>query len=69
MAEITLRQALQKGLSEAIENDPDVFIMGEDIGAYGGAYAITSGFLEKYGPDRIKAVSYTHLTLPTKRIV
>ena len=40
MAEITLRQALQKGLSEAIENDPDVFIMGEDIGAYGGAYAI-----------------------------
>ena len=49
MAEITLRQALQKGLSEAIENDPDVFIMGEDIGAYGGAYAITSGFLEKYG--------------------
>ena len=54
MTEITLRQALQKGLSEAIENDPDVFIMGEDIGAYGGAYAITSGFLEKYGPDRIK---------------
>ena len=54
MSEITLRQALQKGLSEAIENDPDVFIMGEDIGAYGGAYAITSGFLEKYGPDRIK---------------
>ena len=54
MAEITLRQALQKGLSEAIENDPDVFIMGEDIGAYGGAYAITAGFLEKYGPDRIK---------------
>ena len=42
MAEITLRQALQKGLSEAIENDPDVFSMGEDIGAYGGAYAITS---------------------------
>ena len=54
MTEINLRQALQKGLSEAIENDPDVFIMGEDIGAYGGAYAITSGFLEKYGPDRIK---------------
>ena len=50
MSEISVRQALQRGLSEAIENDPDVFIMGEDIGAYGGAYAITSGFLEKYGP-------------------
>ena len=54
MSEISVRQALQRGLSEAIENDPDVFIMGEDIGAYGGAYAITSGFLEKYGPERIK---------------
>ena len=54
MSEKNVRHALQRCLSEAIENDPDVFIMGEDIGAYGGAYAITSGFLEKYGPERIK---------------
>ncbi|MBH59638.1 MAG: alpha-ketoacid dehydrogenase subunit beta [Dehalococcoidia bacterium] len=54
MSEITVRQAIQKGLMEALDSDPDVFIMGEDIGAYGGAYAITSGFLEKYGPERIK---------------
>ena len=46
MSEITVRQAIQKGLMEALDSDPDVFIMGEDIGAYGGAYAITSGFLE-----------------------
>ncbi|MBM01394.1 MAG: alpha-ketoacid dehydrogenase subunit beta [Chloroflexi bacterium] len=54
MSEITVRQAIQKGLMEALDSDPNVFIMGEDIGAYGGAYAITSGFLEKYGPERIK---------------
>ncbi len=54
MAIITVRQAIQKGIVEALEADPTVFIMGEDIGAYGGAYAITSGLLEKYGPERIK---------------
>jgi len=54
MSEITVRQSIQKGLAEALDADPNVFIMGEDIGDYGGAYAITSGFLEKYGPERIK---------------
>ena len=52
MSEITIRQSIQKGLAEALDADPNVFIMGEDIGDYGGAYAITSGFLEKYGPER-----------------
>lgn len=54
MSEISVRQSIQKGLIEALDNDSSVFIMGEDIGAYGGAYAITSGLLEKYGPERIK---------------
>ena len=44
MSEITVRQALQRGLSEAIENDPDVFIMGEDIGAYGGHMLLHQAF-------------------------
>lgn len=54
MTEIVLREALKRGLNEALENDPNVFIMGEDIGEYGGAYAVTDGFLKKFGPDRIK---------------
>ena len=54
MTEITFRQALQRGLREALDADPDVFLMGEDIGKYGGAYAVTQGLLEKYGPDRIR---------------
>ncbi len=54
MPEIVLREALKRGLEEALENDPKVFMMGEDIGEYGGAYAVTDGFLKKFGPERIK---------------
>ena len=54
MPEIVLREAIKRGLEEALENDPRVFMMGEDIGEYGGAYAVTDGFLEKFGPERIK---------------
>jgi len=54
MPEIVLREALKRGLEEALENDPRVFIMGEDIGEYGGAYAVTDGFLKKFGEKRIK---------------
>ncbi len=54
MPELTIREAITLGLAEAIENDDKVFIMGEDIGEYGGAYSITKGFLEKYGEQRIK---------------
>ncbi len=52
MAEMILREAVAKGLREALEDDR-VFIMGEDIGAYGGAYAVTRGFLDEFGPERV----------------
>ena len=54
MAEIALREAITRGLREALDADETVFLMGEDIGSYQGPYAVTSGFLEDYGPDRIK---------------
>jgi pyruvate dehydrogenase E1 component beta subunit len=53
MAEILFREAIKRGLAEALDNNPNVFIMGEDIGEYGGAYAITDGFLKQYGPKRV----------------
>ncbi len=53
MAEILFREAIKRGLAEALDSDPSVFIMGEDIGEYGGAYAVTDGFLKKYGEKRI----------------
>lgn len=54
MPEITLREAVSRGLREALDSDERVFLIGEDIGAYGGAYAVTKGFLDEYGQDRIK---------------
>ena len=53
MPVIDYREAITRGLAEALDNDERVFIMGEDIGPYGGAYAVTRGFLQKYGPKRI----------------
>ena len=52
--EMTYRQAICQGLTEALDEDPRVYLMGEDIGPYGGAFAVTQGFWEKYGPGRIK---------------
>ena len=53
MAVLTVRQALQQALREQLE-DPRVFIIGEDIGYYGSTYGVTAGFLEEYGPERIR---------------
>lgn len=54
MPVITYRDAVHQALTEALDTDDRVFIMGEDIGAYGGAYAVTKGMLAKYGPRRIR---------------
>ena len=54
MARMTVRESIALGLREAIENDDSVFLMGEDIGAYRGAYAVTRGFLDDYGHERVK---------------
>ena len=54
MPEMNLRDALSRALRESLDNDDRVFIMGEDIGAYGGAYAVTKGLLDEYGPERIR---------------
>lgn len=52
MAEMIIRDAVAKALREALA-DERAFIMGEDIGAYGGAYAVTRGFLDEFGPKRV----------------
>ena len=54
MPAMIIRESISRGLREALDKDDRVFLMGEDIGAYGGAYAVTQGFLEDYGPERIK---------------
>ena len=54
MAEIIVREAIAQGLREALEQDESVFLLGEDIGEYDGAYAVTRGFLKDFGPERIR---------------
>ncbi len=69
MPEITFVQALRDALYEEMRGDDKIFIMGEDVGLGEGAFGVTRGLMREFGSERVKAVSYTHLTLPTKRIV
>ena len=50
----TYRDALRAAHREALQRDPRVFLMGEDVGRYGGSYAVSKGLLEEFGPDRIR---------------
>lgn len=58
---ISYREALREALQEALKNDPRVFLMGEDVGRYGGAYAVTKGMLEEFGPERIRDTPLSEL--------
>ncbi|MFV8340882.1 alpha-ketoacid dehydrogenase subunit beta [Flavobacterium sp. XS2P39] len=53
---ITYREALKQGLRQALQNDERVFLMGEDVGRYGGAFAVTRGLLQEFGEERIMDV-------------
>ena len=53
MREITYRQALNEALAEELERDPNVFLMGEEVAEYDGAYKVSQGLLERFGPKRI----------------
>jgi len=50
----TYREAVRAALREALQRDPRVFLMGEDVGMYGGTYAVTRGLLTEFGPERIR---------------
>jgi pyruvate dehydrogenase E1 component beta subunit len=50
----TYREAVREALREALASDPRVFLMGEDLGSYGGAFAVTQGLLEEFGPERVR---------------
>jgi 2-oxoisovalerate dehydrogenase E1 component beta subunit len=53
MATVTYLEAIRQALWEEMERDERVFMLGQDIGTYGGAFRVTAGFLEKFGPQRI----------------
>jgi len=50
----TYREAVREAIRDALRRDPRVFLMGEDVGQYGGAYAVSKGLLAEFGPERIR---------------
>ena len=54
MSRMSYREAVRAALREALQSDPRVFLMGEDVGAYGGAFAASHGLLAEFGPERVR---------------
>jgi pyruvate dehydrogenase E1 component beta subunit len=61
MAVITMREALNQALREELHRDPDVFLMGEEVAEYQGAYKVTKGLLQEFGPKRVIDTPITEL--------
>ncbi len=60
---MTLREAHKQSLRAALDHDERVFLMGEDIGAYGGCFAVTMGLLDEYGPERIRDTPLSEIAI------
>ncbi|RNC64255.1 MAG: alpha-ketoacid dehydrogenase subunit beta [Desulfuromonadales bacterium] len=62
MIKMTYRDAAREGLRDALQRDPRVFLMGEDVGHYGGCFAVSKGLLAEFGPERIRDTPLSELT-------
>jgi pyruvate dehydrogenase E1 component beta subunit len=58
---MSYREAMRQAMREALMADPRVFLMGEDVGKYGGTYAVSKGFMEEFGPERIRDTPLSEL--------
>jgi pyruvate dehydrogenase E1 component beta subunit len=54
MSRITMREAISQAMWEEMERDPNVFILGEEVGVWGGSYAVTKGFYDHFGAERVR---------------
>jgi len=63
MPRITMREAISQALWEEMERDTKVFIMGEEVGLWGGSYAVTKGFYDHFGADRVKDTPISEATI------
>ncbi|MGB9594318.1 MAG: alpha-ketoacid dehydrogenase subunit beta, partial [Anaerolineae bacterium] len=52
--EISYLEAIREALIQEMRRDPNVFLLGEDIGVYGGAFGVTRGLLDEFGPERVR---------------
>ena len=58
---ISYREALREAHREALASDTRVFLMGEDVGKYGGSYAVSKGLLDEFGTERIRDKTHSEL--------
>lgn len=63
MPEITYLEAIRQGLWEEMKRDESVFLIGEDIGRYGGAFGVTHGMLDEFGPERVRETPISEATI------
>ncbi len=63
MPRLTLREAISEALREEMQRDPNVFIMGEEVGEWGGTYAVTKGFLEEFGERRVRDTPISEMVI------
>ena len=63
MARITMRQAITDALREEMYRDDRVFIMGEEVGVWGGTYAVTRGFYDEFGPKRVRDTPISEMVI------
>nr|WP_294863326.1 alpha-ketoacid dehydrogenase subunit beta [uncultured Pseudogulbenkiania sp.] len=61
MSHTSYREALREAMRDALRRDPRVFLMGEDVGRYGGTYAVSKGLLAEFGPERIRDTPLSEL--------
>ena len=54
MRELTYARAVREALAEEMERDPNILLLGEDIGVYGGVFKVTEGLLDRFGPERVR---------------
>ena len=63
MARITYREAISQALREEMHRDERVFIMGEEVGVWGGTYAVTRGFLDEFGAKRVRDTPISEMVI------
>lgn len=61
--ELTCAEALREAIAQALAADPRVFLIGEDIGVYGGAFGVTQGLIERFGPERVRDTPISENTI------
>ena len=63
MPELSYREAVRDALSQAMRQDNDVFIMGEDIAEMGGSMGVTAGMVDEFGPERVRNTPISEMAL------